>query len=215
MYFPAMCEILQEKEGERFKIQHVEITKSALEMMKIGDLANRRSEYTFQETGTIVQLIDKTNGDILMSNTWMEKHTNHEFVRKANGNTLIAGLGIGFIVLAIQNKPKIKSITIIEKHKEIIDLVTPQLPLNNKITIINADIFNWYPEKGRKFDVIYFDIWNDICGDNYEQMKTLHRKFSRRLNRDNPKYWIGSWRREDCKNLSKSKRISSTGWLRW
>mgnify|MGYP000786328328 FL=1 len=39
-----------------------------------------------------------------MSDTPMEKETNRDFVHNAHGNVLIGGLGIGLIILAIQNK---------------------------------------------------------------------------------------------------------------
>jgi len=79
------------------------------------------------------------------------------------------------------------------------------LPLNDKVTIICGDIFKWYPLKGIKYDVIYFDIWNNICGDNYEDMKKLNRRFAKRLNRDNPECWMSSWRHAEHKKLHKER----------
>nr|DAO26089.1 MAG TPA: hypothetical protein [Bacteriophage sp.]DAW88763.1 MAG TPA: hypothetical protein [Bacteriophage sp.] len=52
--------------------------------------------------GRYIRLI---NGcDCVMSDTPMEKETNRDFVHNAHGNVLIGGLGIGLIILAIQNK---------------------------------------------------------------------------------------------------------------
>ncbi len=36
----------------------------------------------------------------------------------------------------------------------------------------------------------WFDIWDDLCTDNLEQMKILHRKFARKA------AWKGSWGKE-------------------
>ena len=118
------------------------------------------------------------NGDVVMSNTAMEERTNREFCRVAHGDILVSGLGIGMIIVAIQDNPNVNSITIIEKSPEVIEMVASQLPFNDKVKIINADVFEWKPEKGQKFDCIYHDIWNWVNSDVYEEeMKPLKRKY--------------------------------------
>ena len=69
--------------------------------------------------GEYVRLINKH--DCIMSNTPMELQTNQDFINNAYGDVLIAGLGIGLIVLPIQNY--CNSITIIEKSNDIIDII--------------------------------------------------------------------------------------------
>ena len=129
--------------------------------------------------GEYVRLCNKY-GDCMMSNTPMEKRTNMQFVDNAHGKVLIGGLGIGMILLAIQDKENIEKITVIEKHQDVIDLVKPQLPLNEKVEIINADIFEFTPSE--KYNTIYFDIWDYINSDIYkEQMKPLISKFRKYL----------------------------------
>ena len=58
-----------------------------------------------------------------MSDTNMEKRTNLEFVRNAYGNVVVGGLGIGLILMAIQDKEDVRTITVLEKSKEIIQMV--------------------------------------------------------------------------------------------
>ena len=41
-----------------------------------------------------------------MSNTYMERWTNMNFCDYAHGDVLIGGLGIGLIILAIQDNPE-------------------------------------------------------------------------------------------------------------
>ena len=67
------------------------------------------------------------------------------FCTHAHGDVLIGGLGIGLIILAIQDNPEVHSITVIEKNQEVIDMVATQLPLNEKVKIIQADVFLWKP----------------------------------------------------------------------
>jgi len=144
--------------------------------------------------GTYVRLMNK--GEIVMSNTNMEKRTNSDFCYHVHGNVLIGGLGIGMIVLAIQDKEEVKSITVIEKNQEVIDMVASQLNFNDKVKIVHADVFEWKPDKGIKFDVSYMDIWNWVNEDIYEkEMKPLKRKFTRFLKptTENPKRYNKCW----------------------
>ena len=135
-----------------------------------------------------------------MSNTPMEKRTNSEFITKANGDVLIAGLGIGLIVLPIQDKENIKSITIIEKQQEIINMVASQLPLNNKVNIICDDIFNYIPNK--IYDTIYLDIWPYVNSDIYkEEMLPLKNKYRKYLvsKNKNPNRFIKCWAEQEAR----------------
>jgi len=144
-------------------------------------------------TGKYVRLMDKY--DCIMSNTSMEKRTNREIIDIANGDVFIAGLGIGLIVLPIQNKDNVKSITILEKYCEVIELVGKQLPLNEKVKIIHGDVFEYEFSKGTKFDTIYFDIWNYISSDVYEEMKLLKKKYRKykKMSRENPNVHMSCW----------------------
>lgn len=145
-------------------------------------------------TGTYVRLTHK--GECVMSNTNMEKRTNMDFCINAHGDVLIGGLGIGMIILAIQDKPEVKSITVIEKNQEVIDMVASQLNFNEKVNIICADVFEWKPEKGVKYDVSYMDIWNWVNEDVYEkEMKPLKRRYARflRSKQENPNRYNKCW----------------------
>jgi len=143
--------------------------------------------------------------EVIMSNTPMEMRTNAEFVRKAHGNILIAGLGIGMVLLAIQDKPMVKSITVVEYSPEVMQMVLPQLPLNNKVKVVQGDIFEWSPPRGTKYDVIYFDIWNYINSDVYEEMKLLKNRFRHRLvsKKENPDSFMSCWAEREAKSNSR------------
>lgn len=144
--------------------------------------------------GTYVRLTHR--GECVMSNTNMEKRTNMDFCINAHGDVLIGGLGIGMIILAIQDKPEVKSITVIEKNQEVIDMVASQLNFNEKVNIICADVFEWKPEKGVKYDVSYMDIWNWVNEDVYEkEMKPLKRRYARflRSKQENPNRYNKCW----------------------
>jgi len=119
-------------------------------------------------------------GEILMSNTPMEERTNMWFCMNAYGDVLLGGLGIGMVIMAIQDKPEVKSITVLEKNSEVIELVDKQLPFNEKVEIIHADVFAWKPNK--KYDCIYMDIWAGINQQIYrKEMIPLKRRYGHYL----------------------------------
>jgi spermidine synthase len=130
-----------------------------------------------------------------MSNSAMEIRTNQDFIDKAHGDVLIAGMGISMITKALQEKEEVKSITIIEKNPKLMYFMMPLIGehLNFTTKVIEGDIFEY--ETKEKFDCIYFDIWNFIEADNYPEMLELHNKFSKNLK---PNGIISSWRIKDC-----------------
>ena len=128
--YQNMGEILKDRKVGEWELQHFQIKPGNLYAFKNGIAP-----------GNYVRLCH--NGHIVMSNTYMERWTNMNFCDYAHGDVLIGGLGIGLIILAIQDNPEVHSITVIEKNQEVIDMVAAQLPLNEKVKIIQADVFLW------------------------------------------------------------------------
>lgn len=147
----------------------------------------------------------------MMSNTSMEKFSNQKAVNRSHGHVLIGGLGIGLIIIPICEKDDVLSVTVIEKNPDVIALVAPHIK-HQKLTIIQADIMEWRPAKGRKFNSIYFDIWPDINLDNLDDIKKLHACFKFRLDRKDPHCWMSSWKVDDLRYLRESyKRDAKYG----
>jgi hypothetical protein len=135
------------------------------------------------------------DGELMMSDTDMERRSNWTFAHKAHGRVLIAGLGLGMILTGM-DQAKVTDVTVVEKSQDVIDLVGPHFP---KVRTICADILAWQPPKGEKWNTIYFDIWPHICTDNLKDMAVLHRRFASRLDRSDPDAWMGSWMRDVLK----------------
>ena len=104
------------------------------------------------------------------NNVWMSLNPNEietmkPYIKKAKGNVLVLGLGMGYVPYMISLKDEVKSITIIETDKEIIDLFKKNLlPLfvnKNKITIIEDDAIKYLNRKDLRYDYIFADIWHD------------------------------------------------------
>lgn len=156
--------------------------------------------------GEYVKLI--VDGKLVMSDTDMEKKTNWEFVAKSNGSVLVAGLGVGLILHNIKEKfdrGDITDVTVIEKSQDVIDLVGPLFPWVNCIC---ADVLEYQPEKGKKWDTIYFDIWPGRCTDNLDEIKILHNRYKFKKNRENPNCWMNSWYKEELQYTKAQDRRS-------
>lgn len=130
-----------------------------------------RTKYLYKED-TEVEVLMKGK-EIWMSNADMEKKTNKVFIEKAHGDVLIAGLGMGWVVQEIMDNPEVKTITIIEIDQGLIDFITYKKEFNDKVGIVNMDIWTFLDacrQDKRTFDVIWLDIWKDICPDNLVEM---------------------------------------------
>lgn len=198
--YSRLAEIYKEDEGKTVAIKYVELTEEEVRFAKLRSMMHYQHSETYDlEPGKYVKLI--VNNQIVMSDTPMEQRTNLDFVRRAKGKVLIGGLGLGLIVLAIQKKPEVEKIVVLEKNQEVIDLVMKQLKGHLdmiKVCVDCKDVFE--PDKifvkGYKFDTIYFDIWSDICADNYPQMKELTKLYRKYRAKGG---WLGCWRKEDCR----------------
>lgn len=126
-------------------------------------------------------------GAIVMSNTPMELKEHRRFIYKAEGVVLINGLGLGVCLAAILGKPEVTSVTVIEISPDVIGLVGPSFASDKRVAIIEANAFTWKPPYGQHYDVVWHDIWQDMCADNLPEMTRLKRKYGRRCD------WQGCW----------------------
>lgn len=137
------------------------------------------------------------NGTCVMSNTPDEIRDFIGFVWKASGSILVNGLGIGVLLKALLNKTDVTDITVIEKSEDVIKLVAETYLSDKRVTIINADAFDYVPPKGKVYNAVWHDIWDYICSDNLEEMKQLHRKYGKKAE------YQESWCRVRCEQQRK------------
>lgn len=186
--YEQMCDILEERELGGYRLEHFEI--------KSGDWSAILRGIA---PGKYVRLTHR--GEVIMSDTDMEKRTNAKFVHRTHGKVLVGGLGIGFILLPAQQKSDVEKIVVLERNQEVIDLVKDQLPLNEKVEIIKADVYDYVPAE--KFNTIYLDIWNFINTNVYEEsMKPLLARYRKYLvsKTEDPDRYIDCWCKHQAKN---------------
>jgi len=116
------------------------------------------------------------DGTLWMTDAEFECWTNSDFVRKAYGDVMIAGLGLGLIVGPLLKSAKVESVTVLEKHPDVVALIAP-LYRHCKLSVINADAREWEAPK-KAFHYIYLDIWADVPNsDNKEEIAALKKRY--------------------------------------
>ena len=140
---------------ELFALDDIKVDdKIYFELSQIGYFKER---YDYPYLGTKDSVWMSINPNEIKT---MEKHIN-----KAKGNVLVLGLGIGYYPFMIANKEDVKSITIIEKDQNIIDLfnefIFNQFNHKNKIRIIKDDAFNYLNKINKaEYDMVFADLWH-------------------------------------------------------
>lgn len=135
----------------------------------------------------------KVHGGLMMSDTQHEQRTSLPFVQAAKGEVLIAGLGLGLVLVPVLKKPEVTRVVVVEKYVDVVTLVAPYLE-HQKLLVAVGDIHEWTPPRGMKFDTIFFDIWANVCLDNVSDMNKLHHQFQRYLRSGG---WMDSWKRSE------------------
>lgn len=134
-------------------------------------------------------------GQLMMSDTPSEKRDHRWFIDKERGDVLINGLGLGCCVREALSKDCVNSVTVIEKSRDVIELVGRYFP---EVEIIHSCAFDYKPSF--VYETVWHDIWPDICTDNLTEMHRLHRKYGRKS------VWQGSWSRERLEYMRKRER---------
>lgn len=190
IFRPEMRKIVPQGKKGVAEIRHREVTEQEASFGNLRAAIHRR-HFEMVTPGTFCQLW--INGALVMSDTDMEWRTNLPFLHAARGRVLIGGLGIGFILVPLLRKPEVESVTVVEKHQDVIDLVLPYVA-QPTLTVKCGDIHVYRKQlNGDKFDSIYFDIWPGLCWDNLAEMKSLEASYRSALNRKSENRWIGSW----------------------
>lgn len=180
-----------------FSIEKFSITEKKSNFFNGMQCFKPEGNLFFVEPGDYTRL--KRKGHILMSDTPLEARTNWHIIEETVGDVIIFGLGLGFILPPILDKPTVTSVTVVEISPEVIEMVAVHYE-HPKLTIIEGDAHNWMPKNGRRFDFVYYDIWGNICGDLYNEMKKLTTQ-SRRFRKHSGV--TRCWVKELVKDLSK------------
>lgn len=159
----------------RWTVERFRLDWSLVEIARWQDVMHGENEHGDTRPGEYIRLV-RTAGwaETVMSDLPMEKRTCQPFLEAARGNVLVAGLGLGIVLLPVQAKPEVARVTVVEKYPDVVRLVAPRLPLDRaKVEIVQGDVFRWRPAEAERYDVMWFDIWSTIEGLNADEIDWL------------------------------------------
>lgn len=172
-----------------------------------SDFANFRLGARATRPGTYTQL--KLNGRLWMSDTDAEKRDHMPAMRQMQRSqaktVLINGLGLGMIVKAALSLDHVERVDVVERDERVVKLVGGHYAQDARVTVHHADAYQqarrW--PTGSRWDVIWSDIWPDLCTDNLADMARLRRSYGRRCD------WHECWGRD---LLLRQRRQDRNAW---
>jgi hypothetical protein len=189
------CEIPEGKSGN-WKVERFTVTQAESDFDRMrGMLRDGR----YVRPGDYTRLM--ISGQTMMSDTTDELRDHIEPVRIASGVCLVNGLGLGCVVKGMLEKDSVDKVIVVEKSSDVIKLVAPYFEqrYKDRFEVIEGDAFEYKPPKGKRYDVVWHDIWLHLRTDNLEQMTKLHRKYGRRCE------WQDSWSKKFLKRYKRQE----------
>ena len=211
-WFPAVADRVPCGEQGIAKVDRVTITKGDAKFANLRSVLHGTSDRVIPGDFTRLFL----DGVLIMSDTYHEQYTNlpvkmaveRVLRHQTECRVLISGLGLGMLLPPLLDAGA--HVTVLEKHQDVIDLVSPHYfkeeTWAERLVVLHADAFEWKPPRGEKWDVIYHDIWFDICTDNLDELGKLKRRFGSRVNRENGSQF--GWQEDDLRYNRRRNRRS-------
>lgn len=112
---------------------------------------------------------------------WMVDDPHHwwriqEHAKEYKGHVLVAGLGLGLIVHALRENPKVSDVTVVERDPDVIKLIRPYIP---ECRIVEADWYEYEPD--HDVDGVFFDLFvgkgEDLWPGAFREMMRLMDRF--------------------------------------
>jgi hypothetical protein len=160
---------------------------------------------------TAVTEMGESEWCIMMTDAPYELRSSKEFIKRAHGHVLVAGLGLGATLLPVLKKKSVHSVTVLEKSGDVVTLVLPHIRKQKgaeKMTVLLADATRWPPPRGERYNTIWLDIWPDISTHNLLEMRLLKKKFEKFLAKGG---WLGVWEWEYLHQLEKEHLAAIQG----
>ena len=114
-------------------------------------------------------------------------------IRSARGDTLVLGLGLGYYAFRIAQSDEVRSVTVVERQREVIELferhLLPQFPMREKIRVLCGDAVSYTESlKDGVYDFCFADIWEGAV-DGAQPYLAI-RKQAERMVLTEFSYWI-------------------------
>lgn len=91
--------------------------------------------HVLEEPLEIHQLTQGGRGGVWMSDCPAELVAMHAFAESARGDVLVGGLGLGIVVRYLAMNPRVRSVTVVERERDVLDLIGPGLRRDVKVPV--------------------------------------------------------------------------------
>jgi hypothetical protein len=106
-----------------------------------------------------------------MSQTPMEVMTLRVGTKRAKGNVIVAGLGLGHQLIEVSKRKQVKKLTLVEQSQELVDWLLPRITphLQCGIEVVVGDAYRVMPKM--RADVALVDIFRSYGSNSWERDK--------------------------------------------
>jgi len=144
-------------------------TKYPLTKVGVAEISRRRQGrgvyrmegvcgYAFYQVTNPIEVTNlKIGGQVVMLDDPLHWLGMKELAKHSKGKVLVGGLGLGLIVHALIENEVVTDIDVVEINPDVIKLITPLLPLSEKLHIENYDVMAVSPEKD--YNTVILDLW--------------------------------------------------------
>jgi hypothetical protein len=145
--------------------------------------SSRQGKVEFDGDVVIPTLFDLTTGPIpdpWMSSTPKEMITQRPGVLRASGTVVVGGLGLGWFLRKVHDRPQVERLVLVEASRELLDWyghdLCARLP---KVTdVICGDVYDYVGRFGPRAKLL-LDIWKDygecLLDERFSEHKRLYK----------------------------------------
>lgn len=142
----------------------VEVVSKRTYIMSLmaGQSAQKPLSVKIADPLTVYRLHHKDHG-VWMSTEWVELIEMADIARKAHGNCLVGGLGLGVVADQMRQSPDVDDVVVVEFDSDVIRLVTPFLfpeGAAGRLRILKADLYKFAERvEPDTYDFAFLDTW--------------------------------------------------------
>jgi hypothetical protein len=141
------------------------------------DIIHDKNAYVLYNNGERWMVLNKGSHDEIK-----EMYSSYD---QAYGDVFVSGLGFGILALWLCNKPEVKSVTVMEISKDVIDLFKSVNEVPDNMTIIHADVLSFTTDD--KYDCLLLDHYEK---QNWDWRLKNMQDICNRIEHD--KFWAWS-----------------------
>ena len=178
-----------------WSVEKFTVSQRDAKFFNLRQAINSHRGYRPISHGKYTRLAREGAWDAIMTDTPAEIRDHLDPIYEAKGYILINGLGLGVVLNACLKKKEVEHCTVVEKSEDVIKLVAPHYYKkfgHKRLTIVQDDAFTFNQPKlikppSGKFDMVWHDLWDNICVDNLPEYTKLKRRYAKRTR------WQGCW----------------------